>query len=68
MSSVICLESEEMESVSTSTPQKKNPSPANEATSRRKPSPAAAKLPSAAELEEFFSEAEKYEKKRFADK
>lgn len=67
VSSVVCLESEEMESVSTSTPKKKNSAPPNEATSRRKPS-AAAKTPSAAELEEFFSEAEKYEKKRFADK
>ncbi|KVI10761.1 cyclin-dependent kinase inhibitor 7-like [Cynara cardunculus var. scolymus] len=67
VSSVVCLESEEMESVSTSTPKKKNPAPPNEATSRRKPS-ATAKIPSAAELEEFFSEAEKYEKKRFAEK
>ncbi|KAI3769864.1 hypothetical protein L6452_00978 [Arctium lappa] len=66
-SSVVCLESEEMESVSTSTPKKKNPAPPSEATSRRKPS-AAATMPSAAELEEFFSKAEKYEKKRFADK
>lgn len=68
-SSVVCLESEEMESVSTSTPKKKikNPAQPNEATSGRKPS-AAAKIPSAKELEEFFSEAEKYEKKRFADK
>ncbi|XP_071726185.1 cyclin-dependent kinase inhibitor 7-like [Rutidosis leptorrhynchoides] len=54
-SSVVSLESEEIES-------------ANEVTSLREPSPEPAKMPSAAELEEFFSEAEKYEQKRFAEK
>ncbi|KAK9056675.1 hypothetical protein SSX86_024037 [Deinandra increscens subsp. villosa] len=63
-SSVICLESEEMESSSTSTEK----TPAIEATSRRKPVPAAETMPSAAELEEFFTKAEKYEQKRFAEK
>ncbi|KAI3675290.1 hypothetical protein L1987_84879 [Smallanthus sonchifolius] len=64
-SSVICLESEEMESSST----KKSPAAttAIEATSRRKPAPAVT-MPYALELEEFFSKAEKYEQKRFAEK
>lgn len=39
---------------------------------KKKPSPAAnsggAKRPSTAEIEEFFSEAEKYEQERFANK
>lgn len=61
-SSVVSLESEEIESLSTS------PMAANEATSGREPSPEPVKMPSAAELEEFFSEAEKYEQKRFAEK
>lgn len=66
-SSVVSLESEEMESLSTSTPKKKKKTgAANEATSGRKPPPE--KSPSPAELEEFFSEAEKYEKKRFTEK
>lgn len=68
-SSVVSLESEEMESLSTSTPKKKMTSTAaaSEATSRRKPPPPAI-IPSPAELEEFFSKAEKYEQKRFAEK
>ncbi|KAL7592036.1 cyclin-dependent kinase inhibitor 7 [Lactuca sativa] len=66
-SSVVSLESEEMESLSTSTPKnKKKTAAANEATSGRKPPPE--KSPSPAELEEFFSEAEKYEQKRFTEK
>ncbi|CAH1450393.1 unnamed protein product [Lactuca virosa] len=67
-SSVVSLESEEMEySLSTSTPQKKKKKTgaANDATSGRKPPPE--KSPSPAELEEFFSEAEKYEQKRFTE-
>ncbi|KAL8238268.1 hypothetical protein R6Q59_019349 [Mikania micrantha] len=59
--------SEEMESSSTSTV-KKTKTPEIETTSRRKPPPATEKMPSAAELEEFFSKAEKYEEKRFAEK
>ncbi|KAI3753161.1 hypothetical protein L2E82_25207 [Cichorium intybus] len=67
-SSVVSLESEEMESYSTSTPKKKKrPAAANDVTSRCQPPPPA-KTPSPAELEEFFSEAEKYEQKRFAEK
>ncbi|KAI3753164.1 hypothetical protein L2E82_25210 [Cichorium intybus] len=67
-SSVVSLETEEMESLSTTPPKKKKtPARANEATSRRKP-PSPAKTPSPAELDEFFSEAEKYEQKRFAEK
>ncbi|CAI9294605.1 unnamed protein product [Lactuca saligna] len=66
-SSVVSLESEEMDSLSTSTPKKKTKTrAANEATSGRKPPPE--KSPSPAELEEFFSEAEKYEQKRFKEK
>ncbi|CAH1435146.1 unnamed protein product [Lactuca virosa] len=66
-SSVVSLESEEMESLSTSTPKKKKKtSTANEATSSHKPPPE--KSPSPAELKEFFSEAEKYEQKRFTEK
>ncbi|CAI9294606.1 unnamed protein product [Lactuca saligna] len=65
-SSVVSLESEEMESLSTSTPKKKKTSTANEATSGHKPP--LEKSPSPAELEEFFSEAEKYEQKRFTEK
>ncbi|XP_076934407.1 cyclin-dependent kinase inhibitor 7-like [Bidens hawaiensis] len=56
-STVVCLETEEIESVSL-----------NEATSRRKPPAPAADMPSAAELEEFFAKAEEYEQKRFAKK
>ncbi|KAK1439917.1 hypothetical protein QVD17_05742 [Tagetes erecta] len=73
ISSVVCLESEDMESsLSSSIKKKKSPAPVTttttEATSRRKPPPPAELMPSAAELEEFFSKAEKYEQKRFAKK
>ncbi|XP_022036412.1 cyclin-dependent kinase inhibitor 7 isoform X5 [Helianthus annuus] len=80
-SSVICLETEETESVSTSKSnnnKKKKTTPAtgtvtvavaeDEATSRRKPPAPAAIMPCAAEIEEFFSKAEKYEQKRFVEK
>ncbi|KAJ0798252.1 putative cyclin-dependent kinase inhibitor domain-containing protein [Helianthus annuus] len=77
-SSVISLETEEIESVSTSKPnkkkKKKKTTPAtvgveeDEATSRRKPPAPAAMMPFAAEIEEFFSKAEKYEQKQFAEK
>ncbi|KAD5318336.1 hypothetical protein R6Q59_033589 [Mikania micrantha] len=72
-SSVICSETEEIESVSTSNPEtkvkKEQASVAvDEATSRRKPPPPAAKMPSPAELEEFFCQAELYEQKRFIEK
>ncbi|KAM0060954.1 putative cyclin-dependent kinase inhibitor domain-containing protein [Helianthus debilis subsp. tardiflorus] len=65
-SSVVCFESEEMESLSTVTVNKKTLT--IEATSRRKPPHTAVTMPSAAELEEFFSKAEKLEQKRFAEK
>ncbi|MFS7933419.1 putative cyclin-dependent kinase inhibitor [Helianthus anomalus] len=83
VSSVIGLETEEIESVSTSKPnnnKKKKTTPAtatetvavavaeDEATSRRKPPAPAAMMPCAAEIEEFFSKAEKYEQKRFVEK
>ncbi|XP_016502804.1 uncharacterized protein LOC107820952 isoform X1 [Nicotiana tabacum] len=58
-----CGDSEEMESSSTTT--KKSSSSAVDA--HRKPS-SAAKVPSEAEIEEFFSVAEKREQKRFAEK
>ncbi|XP_019168797.1 PREDICTED: cyclin-dependent kinase inhibitor 7-like isoform X2 [Ipomoea nil] len=62
-SSELCGDSiAEMES-SSSTAKKKSP----EADSRRKPADAA-KTPSAAEIEEFFSATEKYVQKRFAEK
>ncbi|XP_076925540.1 uncharacterized protein LOC143588420 isoform X2 [Bidens hawaiensis] len=56
-STVVCLQTEEIESVSV-----------NEATSRRKPPPPATDMPSAAELDEFFAKAEEKEQKRFAKK
>ncbi|KAI3809833.1 hypothetical protein L1987_19433 [Smallanthus sonchifolius] len=66
-SSVICLEPEEMEMESSSTKKSPAATTAIEATSRRKPAQAVT-MPSALELEEFFSKAEKYEQKRFAEK
>ncbi|MCD7446097.1 hypothetical protein HAX54_037304 [Datura stramonium] len=57
-----CGDSEEMESSSTTT--KKSSS----ATSAHRKLPSAAKLPPEAEIEEFFSAAEKREQKRFAEK
>ncbi|XP_016496960.1 uncharacterized protein LOC107815834 [Nicotiana tabacum] len=57
-----CGDSEEMESSSTTT--KKSSSAAS---AHRKP-PSAAKVSSEAEIEEFFSAAEKREQKRFAEK
>ncbi|KAI3695571.1 hypothetical protein L1987_78569 [Smallanthus sonchifolius] len=62
-SSVICSETKEIESKSTASVAVA----VDEATSRRKPPPAA-KMPSAAELEEFFSKSEAYEQKPFAEK
>ncbi|XP_076942288.1 uncharacterized protein LOC143612107 [Bidens hawaiensis] len=57
---VMCFESEEMESSSTTE---------IEASSCRKlPPVTVVTMPSAAELEEFFAEAEKYEQKRLAEK
>ncbi|XP_051147206.1 cyclin-dependent kinase inhibitor 7 [Andrographis paniculata] len=66
--SELCGDSEEvlMNSVA-STPTKKSPVPPS--MSRRKSSSSSAeKMPSEAELEEFFTTAEKYEQKRFAEK
>ncbi|KAI7733917.1 hypothetical protein M8C21_032036, partial [Ambrosia artemisiifolia] len=65
-STVVCFESEEMETSSSTVnnKKKKNLTVPVEATSRR----TAVMMPSAAELEEFFSAAEKYEQKRFAEK
>nr|GMD07153.1 cyclin-dependent kinase inhibitor 7-like isoform X2 [Ipomoea batatas]GMD09912.1 cyclin-dependent kinase inhibitor 7-like isoform X2 [Ipomoea batatas] len=61
-SSELCGDSIAEMEYSSSTAKKKSP----EADSRRKPD--AAKTPSAAEIEEFFSATEKYVQKRFAEK
>ncbi|KAL7598952.1 hypothetical protein Lser_V15G24686 [Lactuca serriola] len=68
--SEICGDSEEMESPSTmktQPPASAPPPPQAAATSRRKPV-TVSNLPTAAEIDEFFSIAEKKEQKRFADK
>ncbi|KAI3803689.1 hypothetical protein L1987_31849 [Smallanthus sonchifolius] len=63
-SSEICLDSDEMDS---SSPLKTKPAPIPASTSRRKPS-TASDIPTAAEIDEFFSAMENKEQKRFADK
>ncbi|XP_023730051.1 cyclin-dependent kinase inhibitor 7 isoform X1 [Lactuca sativa] len=68
--SELCGDSEEMESPSTmktQPPASAPPPPQAAATSRRKPV-TVSNLPTAAEIDEFFSIAEKKEQKRFADK
>ncbi|KAI7734928.1 hypothetical protein M8C21_010364, partial [Ambrosia artemisiifolia] len=60
-----CLDAHKMESFSS---MKQKPAPPRVVTSRRKPPSTSAKLPTAAEIEEFFSLAEKKEQKRFSDK
>lgn len=65
--SVICSETEEIESVSTKKKKMPEIMAVNEATSSRKQSPAV-ETPCAAELEEFFSKAEQYDHTRFAEK
>ncbi|CAI9765565.1 unnamed protein product [Fraxinus pennsylvanica] len=62
--SELCGDSDEVLMYSSSTLIKKLPKTVT--VHRRKPT--AGKMPSAAELEEFFSAAEKYEQKQFADK
>ncbi|KAM0062066.1 putative cyclin-dependent kinase inhibitor, plant [Helianthus debilis subsp. tardiflorus] len=63
-SSEICLDSDNIKTFSR---MKKKPPP-QAVTCRRKPLASAAKLPTAVEIEEFFTVAEKKQQKRFSDK
>ncbi|KAK0580938.1 hypothetical protein LWI29_007881 [Acer saccharum] len=61
-SSEICGDSEEISSMDHSTPKNQPPG------SRRRISPEGTKMPTSAEIDDFFSKAEKNEQKRFAEK